>query len=265
MGSYMNSSGLVKSATRVLDLLELLGKGDEALGAADVARRMSIPRSSAHMLLLTLEARHYVVGDESRRFRLNPLFAGGSQPWVGGFRVPLVELGRREMTDLVKLTGETSFLAILSDDRHIEYIEKVLSPQEVRCDAELHVAREIYSNSPGLLLLAYRTEEQIAEYFDSVTLAKITPHTITSRKNLEKELVKIREQGYATTRDTNTMAVSGVSAPVFINDKVVAALNISAPTSRFDACIPQATASAVQAAKKLSCELSRLNIETAGL
>jgi IclR family pca regulon transcriptional regulator len=254
----VNEGGLVKSATRVLDLLELLGASNEALGAADIARKMSIPRSSAHMLLLTLEARHYVVADDSRRFRLNPLFAGGSRPWVGGFRVPLVQLGKIEMQDLVKNTGETSFLAALSDDHHIEYIEKVLSPQEVRCDADLFVPRAIYSNSPGLVLLAYRSSEEIDRYFEGVVLAKITAQTITSREQLNKDLAKIRKQGYATTSDTNTIGVSGVSAPVFLGEqRAVAALNISVPTARFAACADKAREAVVKAAQKLSKELTR--------
>lgn len=259
----MNEGGLVKSATRILDLLELLGASDEPMGAADAARKLSIPRSSAHMLLLTLEARHYVVADESRRFRLNPLFSGRTRPWVGGYRVPLVKMGKGEMLELVSKIGETSFLATLSDDLHIEYIEKVLSPKEVRCDAELFVPRAIYSNSPGLVLLAWRSAEEIARYFENVTLAKITSQTVTSREQLKKALQKVREQGYATTSDTNTVGVSGVSAPIFLGeDRVVAALNISVPTARFADISAKAKDAVIASAKKLSRELTRAQMES---
>jgi len=248
----------VKSATRVLDLLEMLALTSEPMGTSEIARKLGIPKSSAHMLIATLEERGYTVDAGGRRFRLNPVFTSTARSWVGGMPTALLEVGRRAMNQLVLETGETSFLAVLRDPMHIEYVEKVLSPSEVRCDGELHVPRAIHSNSPGLVLLAYQQTQVIEQYLAAAELTAHTPKTITDREQLAQELAAARRRGYATTSDTNTVGVSGVSAPVFgPQGKVVAALNISVPTPRFTRTVKETvTARVVDWAERISSELS---------
>jgi DNA-binding IclR family transcriptional regulator len=255
----MNTSPSVKSATRVLDLLEMLGSSSEALGVSEVARRMDIPKSSAHMLLLTLEQRHYVICDEARRFRLHPMFSGEARSWVGGFRAALLEIGRKVMADLVKKTGETSFLAVQRDGQNLEYIEKILSPLEVRCDAELFLPRAMHSNSPGLVMLAFQSETEREVFLRDAELKQFTPKTIIDVDVLRREFAAVRKNGYAATMDSNTAGVSGVSAPVFdARGEVVAALNVSAPTPRFKSSVENLTREVVHAAELLSRDLSRM-------
>ncbi len=163
------------------------------------------------------------------------------------------------MSQLVRQSGETSFLAVLRDPMHIEYIEKVLSPSEVRCDAELQKPRAVHSNSPGLVLMAYQTSETIEQYLEEAVLTPNTSKTITSRKRLASELEVIRRRGYATTSDTNTVGVSGVSAPVFgPHGRIMAALNVSVPTPRFAKSVKTITTQVVECAERISGELALL-------
>lgn len=254
----MVSTASVKSARRVLDLMEMLAATSQALGVSDVARKMAIPKSSAHMLLLTLEERNYVVDDGARRFRLNPIF-NNARSWVGGFRSVLLEVSRKIMNQLVTKHGETCFLAVLREGDEIEYIEKVLSPSEVRCDSELFAPRAIHSNSPGLVLMAYQSSEELARYLDSGDFAALTTKTLTARNAIAQELALTRRRGYSTTSDTNTVGVSGVSAPVFdLHGQVVAALNVSVPTPRYGKTLKHLVPDVVAAARKVSAELSLL-------
>lgn len=249
----------VKSATRVLDLLEMLAMASGPMGTSEIARKLEIPKSSAHMLMATLEERSYVVDEGGRRFRLHPILTNSTRSWVGGFRSALLEVGRRAMSQLVRQVEETSFLAVLRDPLHIEYIEKVLSPSEVRCDGELHVPRAVHSNSPGLVLMAWQEQEAIDDYLAQAVLTPHTAKTITSRKLLADELAAVRRRGHASTSDTNTVGVSGVSAPVFGPEgRIVAALNVSVPTPRFSKSVKIITAQVVECAERISAELAQL-------
>ena len=255
--SAASRSASVKSATRVLDLLEMLAVAPEPMGTSEIARKLEIPKSSAHMLMVTLEERRYVADTGGRRFKLNPVFTSSTRSWVGGFRSALVEVARRAMSQLVREAGETSFLAVLRDPMHIEYVEKVLSPSEVRCDSELHVPRAVHSNSPGLVLVAYQDEPAIEQYLAEAVPTPYTPKTITSRKQLAQELAPVRRRGYPSTSDTNTVGVSGVSAPVFgPQGRVVAALNVSVPTPRFSKAIKSITSQVVEYAERISSDLA---------
>ncbi len=61
---YVNDS--VKSAARVLDILELLFRSEEPMALKDLVSILALPKSSAHALLRTLQSRGYVERDALR-------------------------------------------------------------------------------------------------------------------------------------------------------------------------------------------------------
>jgi DNA-binding IclR family transcriptional regulator len=247
--------GTVKSAVRVLDLLEMLAVAEDQVGVSEIARRLGIPKSSTHMLLATLESRGYVIGDEDRRFRLNPML-NREGTWVGGSSLMLMRLARPAMEALANESSESSFLGVASGETHVEYIAKVVSQQELRCDADLGKPRPMHSTSVGLVVLAFQREERTERVFKA-GLEKISPDTITDPKLLHKELALVRERGYALVRDTNSPGASGIAAPVFgANGEVIAALNLSAPTSRFPPIERKAIPAVIAAAQSLTKELA---------
>jgi DNA-binding IclR family transcriptional regulator len=62
----MNDS--VKSAARVLDILELLFRSEEPMALKDLVSILALPKSSAHALLRTLQSRGYVERDAADRY-----------------------------------------------------------------------------------------------------------------------------------------------------------------------------------------------------
>jgi DNA-binding IclR family transcriptional regulator len=253
----MNTPIAVKSASRVLDLLEVLATATGPVGAAELARRLGIPKSSAHMLLSTLEGRRYVVGDEMRRFRLHPMYGADRRSWVGGTYGVLRALAHEAMDKLARTTGESSFLGVRRDHTSFEYIEKEVSRHEVRCDAELGQRRALHASSIGLVLLAFGDPAEAKRYLTSHALERLTPRTMCEPVRLRRELAAIHKQGYAVTRDTNAIGASGIAVPIFDGDgHAIAGLNISAPTSRFDAVVKDAAKELIRAAKAITAQLA---------
>lgn len=252
----MNESSAVKSATRVLDVLETLAVATGPVGASELARRLGIPKSSTHMLLATLEGRGYVLGDDLRRFRLHPMYNGQQRSWVGGALGALRSLAAEPMRMLAQGTGESAFLGVPRDATSFEYIAKVVSGHEVRCDAELGERRALHASSVGLVLLAMGPAAQAARYLAADALERLTPRTLNDAQRLQRELAAVRKRGYAVTRDTNAVGASGMAAPVFgPGGRLLGALNVSAPTSRFDAVLVHADA-LVAAAAQLTADIA---------
>ena len=54
MNDSMKSADSVKSAARVLDILELLFRCEEPMALKDLVSILALPKSSAHALLRTL-------------------------------------------------------------------------------------------------------------------------------------------------------------------------------------------------------------------
>src|SRR5258708_32787950 len=86
----MNDS--VKSAARVLDILELLVRSEEPMALKDLVSILTLPKSSAHALLRTLQTRGYVERDAADRYALNESLRQ-SPDWIGGHRGPPVPAG----------------------------------------------------------------------------------------------------------------------------------------------------------------------------
>jgi DNA-binding IclR family transcriptional regulator len=248
----------VKSALRVLDLLELLAAAPESLGVSELSRRLGIPKSSASMLLLTLEGRGYVADQGERRFTLHPSFARGAQSWVGGLRARLVHLVRPTLARLAQSTGETALLALPCDARRIQYVAKAVSPKDLRVDVALDVARAVHSTSAGLAILAHQGAAACERYLAHGPLERMTPHTLCDPRKLRKELEAIRQRGYAMLHQSHALDDSGVAAPIFdAHGAVVAALNVSAPTARFTPVCEHSAGIVVQEARSITAQLAR--------
>jgi DNA-binding IclR family transcriptional regulator len=247
----------VKSALRVLDVLETLAAAPAGLGVSEISRRLGIPKSSASMLLLTLEARGYVVDEGDRRFALHASLGGGSRSWVGGLRARLVHLAQPALERLTRATGETSFLGVPSGARNIEYASKVVSPKDLRVDVDLAAPRAIHSTSVGLAILAHQPAEAVERYLGEAPLARMTRYTICDPQKLRRELAAIRKRGYALLHQSHALDDSGVAAPIFAaGGEVVGALNVSAPTARLLRTYEKVAIRVVQEARRVSRQLS---------
>src|SRR5262249_21335046 len=116
---------LVKSADRVLDILEALSHARGGFTLSELGRALLIPKSSAWNLLNTLITRGYVEQKPDGRFVLGArLFELGVQ---GSAVSRLRDVARPIMADLAQRSGETVFLGVLTPDFAVLQIEKVVS------------------------------------------------------------------------------------------------------------------------------------------
>ena len=59
---------------------------------------------------------------------------------------------------------------------------------------------ELHSGAPGKAMLAYLPEEESNEIIKKLTLTKYNERTISTKKELKKELAEIRKRGFAIDR-----------------------------------------------------------------
>ena len=221
----------VKSALRVLDLLEFFSVTSEPLGVSEVAKRMAIPKSSAQSLLQTLAGRGYL-SRHGATYLLPGELRGG---WVGGPRARLVRTAGPLLQLMAEESGESAFLGMLTGGGKIQYVAKAVSAKDIRYDASLEHLRPIHCTSVGLVIMAYSPERDLARWLQPGNLTAVTRHTVTDPAEVRKLIEKARKQGFAEIRDANVEGAAGVSAPVFgAAGEVVAALNLGAPTWRYE-------------------------------
>jgi IclR family acetate operon transcriptional repressor len=230
MKNSVHSHEHVKSAARVLDVLELFATIEGTLGVTEVARKIGIPKSSAQGLLTTLASRGYLAKHDSTYFLPPELRDGG---WIGGFRARLISVAEPVLEEIAEESGESAFLGALSGNE-VQYLAKVISHNEVRYDASLNQLRPIYCTSIGLAILAHMDEPVAVGVLQRIKLVKVTPNTVTDRQAIDRILDRARQLGFAEVKDANILGASGVAAPIFgPRGDVVAALSIGAPSTRY--------------------------------
>lgn len=223
----------VKSAERVLDILELLASTGRAMTHAEIGRRTGIPKSSLTQLLRNLAERGYLEAVEgSLAFRLGDgAFAVARR---GARTRELVDIARPHMEKLTASTGESSGLSLLNDDM-AERVCSVDSTQAVLYAMHVGVRAPLYANSGGKIFLAWMTSAEREAYFSRVKLVALTGETILSLATLRRQLQRIRTEGIARSIGEFTPGIVGVAAPILdIHGHVFASVGVALPAARFD-------------------------------
>ncbi len=85
------------------------------------------------------------------------------------------------------------------------------------------------------MLLAYLPEGERKKILGKRELPHLTEKTITDKEELEKELNKVKKQGFALDRGENEKDVQCIAAPIRnFQGKIIAAISISGPAYRVD-------------------------------
>ncbi len=249
--------GRHRAANRVVDILELLAASPDGLALRDVSARLEAPKSSLLPLLRTLTARGYLAQGRAGEYRLgaSALDLGATTPG----RRELVEVAQPVVAGLMRRTGETVFLSTLSSDRTgIVYVDKVESEQVIRYAAGVGDRRPLHATSSGKVILAFLSAEEREDIVRSLSLARHTDRTVTSRPALRAALDEVRRAGVCVTIDELVPGASGIAAPVFDRyGRVAGACAIGGPTERVRPRLATLATEVKAAARTLSGRLGQ--------
>lgn len=220
----------VKSTARTLEVLEELAAAPAALTLGEIARALSIPKSSLHGILRTMEHYGWVESDgTAHRFRigLRALQAGAAYADTDD----VVALTADTLDWLVDVLDETVHLGRL-DGTDIIYIAKRETRQPLRMYSSVGRRLPAYGTALGKSLLAWQPEERLGDHVPPV-LEPLTENTITSHERLRKELERTRERGYAIDDQESNEGVccAGVALPT--GNPPQDAISCSVPAMRF--------------------------------
>jgi IclR family acetate operon transcriptional repressor len=250
----MSDPYIVKPVFKALRVLECLGEAQQELSLSQIARRVQLPKTSVFRYLHTLQQFGFVSHDaESDHYRI------GLRMWELGQltdeRVRIREIALPFMRELGSRYKETINLGVL-DHNDIVYMEMVESPYSLRTQAEVGSRNPVYSTALGKAILAFIPGEQWRNHLPP-SLTPRTPQTLTSVDALEANLQEVRRLGFAVDHGENEAGASCVGAPIFNrNREVIAAISISAPTSRLNGALEdEAAADVNQTALDISIRL----------
>lgn len=246
---------IIASLQRALDILSLFGPQTPELGITDIAKALSLHKSTASGLVYTLQRNGYIAQNpENRRYHL-----GLQLVERAGVLLDQIEIRKIAMPELEYLrdwSTESINLAILEENQII-YIERLLSEKSL--GFRNHIGKRAFPHSTALgkAILSHLPAQESLSILQSYRLASMTPYTITDIDELMKQFLLFRQQGYAVERQENELGGLCISAPIHsFGSAPVAAVSVSIPLSRLDeAKIPTYGAEVVEVARRISGKL----------
>ena len=220
----------VKSAVRVVRIFELLSNHPDGLTVKEISKELLLPQSSTFNLAATLLDEGYLQQDAIKRYRL-----GAKLIQVGTAAMESIDISSQGVPFLKQLMDgvqETVFMAVLSDDQLV-YIAKIDNNRSIRTTAQPGSRKPLYCTGLGKAFLAFMPEDKRKGLLDRMEFIRFTGHTITARKELEKQLQTFLEQGYAVDNEENEEGLFCLAAPVYGPDGVMkAAISTAGPKER---------------------------------
>mgnify|MGYP000073693562 CR=1 FL=1 len=217
----------VRTTEKSLALIEELGESDGAR-IHELTDRVDMTKGAVHNHLSTLREHGYVT-KEGNEYRLSLQFLSLGGRVRSGYA--LYRFGRSKVNQLAADTGMLANLMTEEGGRGV-YLYQSGGDYAVTLDTHVGYRIRLHNIAIGKAILAHLPAERVDEIVDEWGLPRATGNTITDSTELREELDLIRERGYATDHEERTEGLACIAAPVTLEDEVLGAISISAPTRR---------------------------------
>ncbi|HOV63962.1 MAG TPA: IclR family transcriptional regulator [Spirochaetia bacterium] len=255
----------VNSVRKAFAILDLLSDGEKR-SLSEIARELSLPKSTAFGLLETLTAERVLERDpHSGLFSLGiRLIELGYCTQIGH---DLVRIAAPFLRGLNQRFDETVHLVLLDRDE-VLYIDCIESQRRLRTYSVIGVRAPLHCTSVGKAILAFLPESEIQRIITHKGLPSFTPHTLTTEERILQEIATIRERGYAIDDREHEDHLRCVGAPIFnAEGNVFASISISGPAERntlerIESMTPALLAATAEISRRLGYrdrQLSRAN------
>jgi IclR family transcriptional regulator, acetate operon repressor len=180
---------------RLIALLEVIAARDQRHSLQSLVEETGLPKPTVHRMLQQLEAagllqregdgRHYGTGTRLRRLAENLLL---NDSHYGARHAVL----RR----LVEEIGESCNITSLSGSEVI-YLDRVETAAPLRFYLRAGSRVPVHCSASGKVMLAHMTLTQRRRLLANEPFEKFTPKTLTDFAALEKEIQRVKKQGFA--------------------------------------------------------------------
>jgi DNA-binding IclR family transcriptional regulator len=221
---------LINSISRAIKVIQCLGEGLN--GVVEIAERLSLSKATVHRILQTLESTGMVIQEPfSRKYYIGPTFYKMSS----ALRIAhqgLVALAFDEMWYLRDLTGESVALQIQSGLQRA-LIEELESRQNYRYSLGRDYNAPLFTGSGGIAMLSQLTPMELEALIGHMDIFKTGPGAVKDKKQLNEEIEKAKQQGYAVSVESIHIGTAGISVPI-CNYSYPVALSVFGPKDRLD-------------------------------
>ena len=223
----------VGSVERAFAILEFLNSTKRGWNISEISRKLQIPKSTAHVLVSTLDQLGYIKHYESsRRFALSPKILKIGQNALKSN--PLPQLALSHLYWLMQETKLTAHLGIVHENR-VMFIQKVDGPGMIRFDTYVGKYSEVHCTGVGKAILAFQPDEKIESLLSAHSFDRFTRKTISSKTVFRAELSRVKQNGYSMDDEEEELGVRCIAAPILVGSTALAAVSVTGTATQIRA------------------------------
>lgn len=220
-------SHAVQVIARAADILRVLKQDNDGLSLGQIARQVSLPRSTVQRIVNALLAERLIMAASPEGgLRLGPEI----QALAAAGRINVAELIHPVLADLARETGETVDLSVYRDHQ-VLFIDQVEGTHRLRTVSAVGEAFPMTTTATGKATLAMLGEEEVA-----TIAARELRQAGKNAKSLSKvfaEIEAIRENGLALDLDDHTDGISAAAMAFRDSSGLIYSISLPVPSHRF--------------------------------
>jgi len=222
----------IQALARASAIIDVVAAADDSgASLSEISKTTTLNKTTAFNLLASLVTLRFLEQDpQSRRYRL-----GLRNLELGRLvqqRLHISHLARPILADLCRKTNETVNLG-LSDLLDLLVIDSFQGSRILHARSNAGWRSMYHCTALGKAFMAAWDEPMRQTIYDSRGLPELTPNTITDVNDLEAQLARFRELGYATDVEENEIGVNGIGRWIVDGlGEVAAAVSVAGHASR---------------------------------
>lgn len=221
----------VRTFARGLRVIEVMGESTGRLNIAQISETAELPRTVVRRLLLTLIELGFVKTDE-KSYWLTPKVLRLGMTYL--YTLPFWRRSQLELEELGTHIKQSCAISVL-DQPDIVYIQRFHSKRILSMSPAIGSRLPAHVVSMGRVMLSGLTDEQLDQYLAKTDLRRLTSRTLVDIDELKRQIVAVRQQGFAWVDGEYDDAICGLAVPVRDREgQVIAALNVSMVSGEFD-------------------------------
>lgn len=235
---YEPPKTFVKSAMRVLNVLEYFYRNRHPARAVDISRTLDLPVSSTKYLLTSLVDSGYMTFDkESKKYFPSILFTGFAS-WLSGI-YPSGEILRKLARETHDQLGETISVTV-QHEQHMRALIIEMDNTATPPAYDFRVRIPLVGSGGGLIALATLSDEEVIDCINRES-GKLPPDRRQSRYDqILSDVRQARQRGYSVKQHTVSLdgqseILTVIAVPIPVADKappMVLAISTTNPDHR---------------------------------
>ena len=207
-----------------LKILRTIAEHGPELGVREVARLLSLDKSKASRLLLTLAEDGFLEQNPAtRRYRVGATTFEIGQKYTRSN--PLYSACHDDLHQFSEKENLNVYLGVRSNTVML-YLYAIQGEQPYVFRINTGVTGQLHTTAAGKVLLAAMSDEELHELLPKLSLNRLTPYSIVNSRALMTDLRTTRNRGYSISDEENLVDIFAIGCPIRdASGRVVAAIS----------------------------------------